>query len=522
MAQDIKGSGIKKPTPTTLEASKLQQQENSSIAPELHKMIEEQRAFQKSEEALKNIGEILRQQRAISVPNPHDVVSYKQTSDGKSEIIGPLTLEAFRAYRSNLSPQTESLSDIERTSVRSEFEAISKEIDRIAAGHQGGDSRFLIQSETDEKGEMKAKRILSGHYEEGANKKIHIDTIFNLETGQQTNVRLDFRPHAGFFLEAWPLDRNGILDSRVRMATIPPSHGVKTQEPTKQDGVPETKNLQDQSADEIPISEIPVSSRGDFRQPVQQETVPSRPPQQKKGGLVIPLSDTGALLQPEANNLVAKLHDLPVLDIVQPNKTSDGKTTLQASYISDSRAKVTGDRLIRDLDAALTEPDPTTKANTMKAYNLSMDMDRVLELDILVDNRNFTRTLAITHTDPGGKETHRILLGKVKGINGTDRVTGQPIETISFTESFNVDNGKASPLETPIELPVTGNRTRQENIEDVAEKVRQAVEKKEISMLAPKGGNPEFDRLIKQAQEVELTHNTGGPVSRSGKTVGVA
>ncbi len=221
--------------------------------------------------------------------------------------------------------------------------------------------------------------------------------------------------------------------------------------------------------------------------------------------IVIPLSNEGYLMQPEADKLVAKAKELEqLLDISKPQKSGDGKSTVEINYADGDSDRVTktSDRLLRDFNDILD-------GGTTKVYGATVG-DKAQLLDTVVDNGKFTRALTVTGEDG----VSRILLGKKEDAQSVDKVTGVPVDRLVFTHSFNAQDGKTSPLEKPVELPVSDGHTRQENIDAVVNQVQEAVKKNEIS-LAPRGKNPEFDALLRDADKVALGYDGAAPATPS-------
>jgi hypothetical protein len=415
--------------------------------------------------------------------NPHDVAAYKKTSDGKAEIMGPLTVAAFKetdfykkslehkisAQAPNLSPNLRKLSDIESviaTSLDNSF-GIGDSLD--------SSKRILIQSELNENSDMVPKRLLVGHYRETqtpkgdlvavpTDKTIQIDTVYALITAQKTEIQ-DFGARAGFFLNAWPL-----VDEGPRF---------QHNEPTVDGG-----------------RAIPVLSNEEWRK--MNESVSKAQQPAKEKGLIVALSNKGALLQPEADKLVGKLHDLPELEASQPNRTSDGKTIIDLIGIGNSFLL---DKITKQERIPLNASEATTIA-TVSPSRYNYEKGKVLLEEYRKQVDGYDLALLMTDIDPATKEkTYRILLGNTKE-KGVDQTTGEPVRVDSYSKSFNLENGKTSVFEKPIsitiEIPTTGEfpKVRQADIDVVAKKVHEAVEKHEISQAERKDANPHFDALL--------------------------
>lgn len=239
-----------------------------------------------------------------------------------------------------------------------------------------------------------------------------------------------------------------------------------------------------------------------------------------KGGIVIPLSDNGEMLQQGVEKLVKEVDQASSLDRLE--KAVQNVNRLLATLPANEKA---GERPVKQQTLDFTASNKLGEA-TLTGYNGSdfhydskLNVSHPEELNKKYDEfqrhyreGDFDRALIITDSDAEGHRTSRILIGKSDG------------DKISFTESYNFQKGERSDLKPPpITLRVVDGKVRQADLEGALNLVREAVEKGEIVQLAPKGTNPVFDALLEQAPNVELTLSSAGmPRVRGAKETGVA
>jgi hypothetical protein len=412
-----------------------------------------------AENAVVQITHIVNNQNSIGISNPHSVALYKKSLDGQHEITGPMTVEAFREsefYKDRLSTNTSQMRDFLDTQISTYAER---------------------QTKTDA-----GLRALQG---QGVNISGVVSDKTNHEVGDKTNYlspKNAFEKNIGLDSEISPDTRVVVVSELEDNKFIAKKVLLGRYEEYLSDNAYFAAPSADQSQTNMSVKGIKVDSV--YNLETNQKF--------KINGTTIPLSESGVLLQQDVDKLIVNLPDLSaLLKANNLNTSTDKKTTIQ---IRDTDKFSGLDRdLLRLLGPSSEEgikeegiKEEGIKEEGIKGYGLAMDIDRLHQLDAQVDSGSFTKTLAITDTDPAtGKDTHRVLLGNSRNINQIDPLTRQPIEIDSFTKSFNVDTGKTSMLEKPIEVPVADGYIRQENIDEVVKQVHEAVQKNEISMAHP-------------------------------------
>jgi hypothetical protein len=434
--------------------------------------------------------------------NPNNIPLSKKNSPlnaqayGDVEFTGPLTWSAFKesnTYKGMSKGNYEDkklLAQIEANhhareaiSVQVRGDVTSDSMIRAAgiADRELANERVLIESEKDANGSMSPKRVLVGSYEDGAphsltraeediaalaigstlevRKKMHVDAIVNLKNGMKTNMGQghdSFRDSAGSFLQPWPLD--GVTNNALAAVVSTPN------------------------------------------------------------GIIISLSQQGALLQPAADSLVKELHNLHDLDLAKPTLANNG----QASALLINTGSLEGQKALVDL---FTAPLTSAPANYTEADKRIVEIANILkqqkgieastDLDRQIDNGDFAKALIVTNTDAGTqKKTQVVLLGNYERLSYG--ASGEPDSgekrKLVFTQSYNMETRKASSLEEePITLQTAKNgEVSQEAIDGVVKKVQEKLKAHEISMLEPKGTNPHFDALLaKGPLAAEQKHEIG-------------
>jgi len=359
--------------------------------------------------------------------DPHNVVTYKKTSDGKTEFAGPMTSSALTSLIDN----NESLS---KNSYLAAIRMMNMPDDIFITLMipEGGSSdtqprqpRYILQSELGANGQAVPKKLLKGNF----------------------------------------VDNQGLIESVEK----------------PENSFPLGKRFDAESIQDL-------TTRQEFK--IQKDAKNPKAP----SALSISLSAEGFMTQPAADTLNQALQTLPKyelrLDSSSPSKTTDGKTSVLKSWPRDPESEFT----IRQ-DAT----EAAKNNGKLSAYGATFDKGTLRGLDEQIDKGSFTTILTLTENDANGKPTQRILLAKEATATESVSPLLEPNKKVAFTRSFNVDNGKTSVLETPIELPIThDNFLKQADLDKMVEQVRDAVQKNQISRLEPKGTNPHFDALLEK------------------------